>query len=82
METIKIKPKTQKGKNRVESIRRKNRNWDKETWIILQKTENVLFDPFIGGWFLIIPECDKELGIRSDYVRWFNQFNDSNFTKV
>jgi hypothetical protein len=79
-ETIKIKPKSLKGTNRVSEIKKAFPNWDGETWNIFTQSETVLFSPTIGGWLFIAPNVDL-LGKKSKFARWFNQFSDVYFER-
>lgn len=81
-ETIELIALSNKGKNRINEILQMFPNWDKKTWLIMQESNKVLFNPIVGGWIYIIPSCDEKLGKLSKFARWFNMHSDEHFRKV
>jgi len=70
--TIRLKGKTQKGKNRVRE--------NGETWTVFAETDRVLFAPNnVGPWLFISPDGKNQDDKTS---RWINGLNDVDFEIV
>ena len=81
-ESIELIAISNKGKNRTNEILKQSPTWDGKTWLIMHESNNVLFNPIIGGWVYIIPSCDENVGKLSKFARWFNMHSDEHFRKV
>lgn len=66
--TIRLKGKTQRGKNRVRE--------HSSEWIVLAETEKVLFNPAKGNWLFIAP-VGKDQSDKSS--RWIRAMDDPDF---
>lgn len=65
---MKLKGKTQKGKNRIRECG--------DVWFLERTADSVLFDPRPGPWGLVTPESNKEKS------RWIHMIHDTDFEIV
>ncbi len=65
---IRLKGKTQKGKNRVRE--------HSDKWVVFAETDKVLFNPQVGGWLFITPVGKSQDDKAS---RWIRAVDDPDF---
>ena len=78
MQTLILKPKTRKAKNRVfEAASVVNLDWDQRTWVVLQTRMSLPMTAKAGPWHLVEPMVPD--GAPDRVSRWVHTSDDQDF---
>ena len=80
MQTMTLKPKTLRAKNKIREAANRTLNWDMRTWDVLQTRMKLATGIKDGPWYLVAPSVDL-IGAakRDDLSRWVHASEDDDF---
>ena len=80
MQTLKLKPKTQRAKSKVREAVGRTLNWDMKTWDVLQTRMRLPMTDQAGPWHLVAPSVAMMgRAKRDDLSRWVHSSQDQDF---